>query len=186
MPTVPDTTGPISWLVLVYRVPSEPTRLRAAVWRRLKALGAVYLQSSVAALPASPGAERALRTLRNEIIEHMGGHGLLLSGVALAGEPDMVGATNEARNDEYEEIVDRCRDFLAGIDKEIAESHFTYGELEENDEDLAKLRGWFDKVLARDALGAAGAKEAEAALGDCARALDGFAARVYEADAVSS
>jgi len=32
------------WLLLVYRVPSEPTRLRAAVWRRLKSLGAVYLQ----------------------------------------------------------------------------------------------------------------------------------------------
>ncbi len=37
----------------VYRVPSEPTRLRAAVWRRLKSLGAIYLQNSAAALPAS-------------------------------------------------------------------------------------------------------------------------------------
>ena len=31
-----------SWLVLVYRIQSEPTRLRAAVWRRLKTLGAMY------------------------------------------------------------------------------------------------------------------------------------------------
>ncbi len=30
---------------------AEPTRLRSTVWRRLKALGAVYLQNSVAALP---------------------------------------------------------------------------------------------------------------------------------------
>jgi hypothetical protein len=29
-----------AWLLLVYRIPSEPTRLRATVWRRLKALGA--------------------------------------------------------------------------------------------------------------------------------------------------
>jgi hypothetical protein len=42
----------VSWLVLVYRVPSEPTRLRAAVWRRLKALGAVYLANSVAIMRA--------------------------------------------------------------------------------------------------------------------------------------
>jgi len=29
------------WLLLVYRVPSEPTTLRAAVWRRLTSLGAI-------------------------------------------------------------------------------------------------------------------------------------------------
>ena len=38
-----DTSGQ-GWLLLIYRVPSEPTRLRAAVWRRIKSLGAIYLQ----------------------------------------------------------------------------------------------------------------------------------------------
>ncbi|MGH9068913.1 MAG: Chromate resistance protein ChrB [Acidimicrobiales bacterium] len=178
------TAEPIVWLVLVYRVPSEPTRLRAAVWRRLKALGAIYLQSSVAALPTGPAAERALRTLRNEIIESMGGHAVLLAGQALAGEADVVSATNDARDDEYEEIIDRCQDFLAGIEKEIREEHLTFGELEENDEDLTKLRGWFDKVKARDALGATGAKAAADALEECSRSLDEFSARVYEADSM--
>lgn len=172
---------PIRWLVLVYRVPSEPTRLRAAVWRRLKTLGAVYLQNSVAALPESPAAERALRTLRAEIGE-MGGSAVLLSGAALAGEADIVGTVNAARDEEYEEIVDRCRDFLTEIETETAAGHFTFAELEENDEDLTKLRGWHDKVRARDALGASGTQAAEQALADCALALDGFAARVYDAD----
>jgi hypothetical protein len=31
------------WLVLVYKLPAEPTRLRASVWRRLKAAGSVVL-----------------------------------------------------------------------------------------------------------------------------------------------
>ncbi|MFF1280771.1 Chromate resistance protein ChrB [Streptomyces sp. NPDC058299] len=44
-------------------------------------------------------------------------------------------------DDENEEIADRCRDFLAEIEKETAASHFTYGEREENDEDLTELRG---------------------------------------------
>ena len=57
------------WLLLIYRVPSEPTRLRATVWRRLKGLGAVYLQNSAAALPASQAAERALRKLRHDIAD---------------------------------------------------------------------------------------------------------------------
>jgi len=29
------------WLVLIYRVPPEPTRLRSTVWRRIKSLGAM-------------------------------------------------------------------------------------------------------------------------------------------------
>jgi DNA-binding transcriptional regulator PaaX len=46
----------VCWLMLIYRVPSEPSRLRTAVWRRLKALGAVYVANSVAVLPESPEA----------------------------------------------------------------------------------------------------------------------------------
>ena len=52
----------VSWLLLIYRVPSEPTRLRAAVWRRLKSLGAIYLQNSAAALPARTPRNRTLKT----------------------------------------------------------------------------------------------------------------------------
>jgi hypothetical protein len=66
------------WLVLIYRVPPEPTRLRSTVWRRIKSLGAIYLQNSAAALPTSAAAERALRKLRREIID-MSGTAVLLS-----------------------------------------------------------------------------------------------------------
>ena len=77
------------WLLLIYRVPSEPTRLRATVWRRIKSMGAIYLQNSAAALPASVTAERALRKLRSEILD-MSGTAVLLSCSVLAGEPDRV------------------------------------------------------------------------------------------------
>jgi hypothetical protein len=80
-PTKPNDAGSGSdrgWLLLVYRIPAEPTRLRATVWRRLKSLGAVYLQNSAAALPAGGNAERALRRLRREILE-MNGTAVLLS-----------------------------------------------------------------------------------------------------------
>jgi len=60
--------------------------------------------------------------------------------------------------------------------------HFTYGELEENDEDLTKLRGWFDKVAARDRLDATGRDNAIKALEECGHALDRFAEAVYAAD----
>ncbi|WP_067893644.1 Chromate resistance protein ChrB [Nocardia vaccinii] len=171
----------IEWLLLVYRVPTEPTRHRAAVWRRLKALGAVYLQNSVAALPASTESERALRVLRNDIRE-MRGTAQLLRADALAGQEEIVAAVNAARDEEYAEVFSRCRDFLAEIAKETAAEKFTYAELEENDEDLTKLRAWFDKIRARDRLAAAGQAGAQKALDECATALEGFAERVYAAE----
>jgi DNA-binding transcriptional regulator PaaX len=166
------------WLLLIYRVPPEPSRLRAAVWRRIKSLGAIYLQNSAAALPASPAAERALRKLRDEIAQ-MGGTAVLLRCSVLAGEREVMAAFQAARDDEYEEIVDKCDDFLAEVQKEYAAGHFTYAELEENEVDLVKLRTWFTRIRQRDVFGAAGRQAAEKAIGECEQALEAYAARVY-------
>ena len=179
---VPVTDG--GWLLLVYRVPSEPSRLRAAVWRRLKSLGAIYLQNSAAALPVSVGAERALRKLRSQILD-MGGTAALLSCAVLAGEPDVRAAFQAARDDEYEEIVDKCADFIAGVDKEYAENHFSYAELEENEVDLVKLKNWLERVRQRDTFGAAGRQPAEKGIEDCDQSLEAYAARVYTEEAES-
>ena len=171
---------PTKWLVLIYRVPSEPSRLRATVWRRVKRLGAIYVQNSVAALPLTPANERSLRGLRSEIEEHLGGTAMLLVSTSVAGDNELVSAFNAARNDDYEEVVDRCRDFIAGIEQEYVAEHFTYGELEENDEDLAKLKGWNEKIQARDYFGASGLKSTLEALARCEEALNAFADRVYQ------
>jgi hypothetical protein len=176
---------PLTWLVLIYRVPSEPTRLRAAVWRRLKNLGAVYVQNSAAAAPRTSHSERMLRALRNEIVESMAGKAYLISTSSIIGESDLTDLYNAARDDEYEEILDKCEDFHKGIAKEFDEKHFTYGELEENEEDLSKLKRWYEKVDTRDVLGASRASEVREALEGCAQTLENFAARVYEADSAA-
>ncbi len=170
------------WLLLIYRVPPEPTRLRATVWRRIKSLGAIYLQNSVAALPASPATERSLRKLRREILD-MKGTAVLLSCAVLAGEQDVRNAFLAARNDEYEEIVDRCQDFLHQVRKEYAENHFTYAELEENEVDLVKLRNWLAKVVERDVFSADGRPAADKALAECEQSLEAYAARVFAEEA---
>jgi hypothetical protein len=166
-----DDAGP-GWLVLIYRVPSEPTRLRSTVWRRIKSLGAIYLQ------PAGPSAERALRKLRREILD-MTGTAVVLSCTVLAGEQEVRAAFQAARNDEYEEIVDKCEDFLQQVQKEYEENHFTYAELEENEVDLVKLRTWFARIRDRDVFGAEGREACEKALEQCEVSLEAYAARVY-------
>ena len=106
-PATVENAGP-GWLLLIYRVPPEPTRLRSTVWRRIKSLGAIYLQNSVAALPASPANERSLRKLRREIVD-MSGTAILLTAAALAGEAEVRGAFVTARNEEYAEIIDKAK-----------------------------------------------------------------------------
>ena len=172
------------WLLLIYRVPSEPTRLRSTVWRRLKSLGAIYLQNSAAALPASVNAERALRKLRSEILE-MSGTAALLSCTVIAGEQEVRAAFQAARNDEYEEIVDKCQDFLSQLKKEYAENHFTCAELEENEVDLVKLKNWLERVRQRDVFGAAGLQPTQKLISECEQALEAYAARVYAEEAES-
>jgi hypothetical protein len=44
----------VRWLVLTYKLPAQPARNRAAVWRRLRTLGAVYLRSALS-LCQNPG-----------------------------------------------------------------------------------------------------------------------------------
>jgi hypothetical protein len=169
---------PTHWLLLIYRIPTEPTRLRAGVWRKLKGLGAIYLQNSAIALPFSPHSERALRTLRAEIQE-LGGKGSLFSSTTLAGQDQLVETFNAARDDEYDEIIDKCDDFLQQVHKEYDANHFTYAELEENEVDLVKLKGWLEKIRARDVLGASKLQATVEAVERCDHVLEEYAARVY-------
>jgi hypothetical protein len=181
IPATVENAGP-GWLLLIYRVPPEPTRLRSTVWRRIKSLGAIYLQNSVAALPASPANERSLRKLRREILD-MSGTAILLAAGALAGEAEVRGAFVTARNEEYAEIIDKCEDFLRQVQKEYDENHFTYAELEENEEDLVKLKNWFAKIVDRDAFRADRRPATERALETCEQSLEAYAARVYAEEA---
>ena len=170
----------LEWFVLVYKLPSEPTRYRASVWRKLRAAGAVYLQSGVAALPADPGAERVMRGVVQEIRESEG-TAYLVRGPLAGDDAALVEAFNAARDDEYREVLDRCRDFHAELEKEREAGKFTFAELEENEEDLAKLEAWFGKVRARDRFGAPLLGEAERAVEACREDLETFAESVYEA-----
>jgi hypothetical protein len=166
--------------VLVYKVPAEPTRYRASVWRKLKAAGAIYLQNGVAALPADAATERVMRGLVHEITARQG-TAYLLHGTALSDEGVLLAAFTAARDHEYGEVVGRCHDFHAELEKERAAANFTFAELEENEDDLAKLEAWLAKVCARDPFGASRRAEAQQALASCRADLEVFTATVYAA-----
>ena len=56
-----------AWVLLVYKIPREPTASRAAVWRKLKRLGALLLHDAVWVLPATPWTREQFQWLAVEI-----------------------------------------------------------------------------------------------------------------------
>ncbi len=171
-----------NWLVFVYKVPSEPSRYRVQVWRKIKATGAVYLQNSVCILPSCREHEQEFRRLRHEIVEECGGEAYLFKCEHI-GSPDVLAELfNRSRDEEYAEVIHRCREFLAELEEETANRHFTFAELEENEEDLQKLEGWYTKVKKRDFFGSPLGAEVANLLAECRARLDTFANHVFAAD----
>ncbi len=69
MDTVVGDAGKTRWLILVYHLPREPSRHRVAVWRKLKTLGALYLQDGAAVLPEDAVTREQLEWLQLRIRE---------------------------------------------------------------------------------------------------------------------
>ena len=171
-----------SWLLLSYKVPAEPAAKRVALWRRLKGMGAVYLQNGVCLLPKTDDHARRLKMLENDIRE-MSGEAVILAAVALdrLQEEKVVARFKADRDDAYREFIDKCDDFETEIAKETAAQHFTYNELEENDIELKKLQGWLEKINKLDFYGGGLATDAAARLKECESLLDTYAQRVFDA-----
>jgi hypothetical protein len=168
--------APVTWLILVYRLPAH-SGLKSVIRRKATALGAVYPVNAVAALPASPAAERAFRGLQNTIGQG-GGSAEVLRAEAFGGEADLIAAFNAAREREYAETITRCGEIIAQIQGLTAERHFRYPDLEDIDAELKRLSASTATIRTRDSLGAANAAAALSSLARCRALLDGFARRV--------
>lgn len=173
----------LDWLLMTYKVPAEPTTKRIALWRKLKGMGGVYLQNGVCLLPKTEEHLRQLKRLEHDVQE-MGGDCVILETTALdkVQQDRVIGRFKADRNEQYSELLGRCADFKKEIAKEIAKQKFTYAELEEEDTDLKKLFGWFEKIKKLDFYGAPLAQEAQAQLQECALILEDYARQVYEAN----
>ena len=171
-----------TWLLLTYKVPPEPARRRIALWRKIKGLGAVYLQNGICILPRTDEHLRRLKMIENEIVS-IGGEAVLLETVPLdrPQQQKVLAHFNADRNEAYREFIERCDGFEAEIARETAAGKLTYAELEENDEDLKKLRKWLEKIRRLDFHGASLAGEAAKRFAVCAALLDQFSRQVFEA-----
>lgn len=118
------------WLLLIYRIPREPTAGRVFVWRNLKQLGAIGLQDAAWVLPRTPRTQEQLQWLASEITE--------LGGEVALWEAEQIYATDAgALKRQFEEQVDtEYREILTAIKKK--------------DRDLAALSKKYLDLQARD------------------------------------
>ncbi|MGH8908996.1 MAG: Chromate resistance protein ChrB [Egibacteraceae bacterium] len=171
-----------AWLLLVYRVPSEPSRVRVGVWRELKRLGGLYLQSACCILPVRPGLADAVDAVRARIAADGGASTLL----RLTAQPDgvddeLTAAFRDLATKEYAEIIEECEmKFVREIEFERFRGNYTFEEAEEIRADLDKIRRWLDRVHTRDFFAAPGHAEAEAWVAHCAQLMEAFEADVYD------
>jgi hypothetical protein len=176
----------VTWVLLIVRLPGEPSRHRVAVWRELRRAGAVPVAPGVWTVPAAPVfsavAERA-----GDLARRGGGDVTVLdvSHRNGGGDPTDDGILREvfaqARLQEWAEFVDDCGKFDAEISKEIHTTKFTLAELEEEEQSLDRLRRWYRDLKARDVLELPEAVDAERRLKACGEVLDDYADRVYRA-----
>jgi len=170
-----------TWLLLTYRVPAEPSKARVAIWRRIRGLGAVYLQNGICVLPTGSEHRRQLRIVQNEI-ERAGGEAVIFETSALDAKQQerVVAHFKHDREQDYEEFLGKCADYKREVQKEVKAAHYTFAELKENDEDLKKLRHWLERIRALDFYGAPARPAAERQLAECEGLLDAYAAEVFE------
>lgn len=175
------STADQSFLLITVSTAGAPATLRTHVWRKLRGLGALYLQQSVCLLPDRPAARRALIQLRDRV-ERDGGMTRLIP--MTISDPTQAAAVraemSAARDIEYQEVLDRAPTLLAELAHERARANVTFEEVEESEADLTRFRSWLDRIAARDYFGAPLGAAARAAVEECAHALAAF-----EADAVA-
>ena len=169
-----STTDREQWLLVTVSTAGSST-LRVHAWRTLRSLGALYLQNSVALLPARPETRRAVGRLLDRL-QRSGGEGRVI-GIEIADRDEeraVIAQFSFERSDEYGEIVSRVPAFLEEIAYERRRGRATYAEVEESEADLERLRKWLARVRARDYFDASRRLEAEEAIERCAAELAAF------------
>lgn len=157
------------WVVLSYRLPREPSRLRLAVWRRLKRIGATVLHDAVWLLPADARTREAFEWLAEEI-EEQGGTAFVWEATSFDAAQDetIVGQFRAEADERYAAITESAEAL-----RRLAARRRSAGRarLDQARRQLAGLERALRLESRRDPFGAPGRHPAEQALHQAARAI---------------
>src|SRR5215472_3536787 len=170
----------VSWRVITYRLPPEPSRHRVAVWRELRRLGAVSLQQGAWAVPDGEPFEAGFAQVVEEIKAAGGQPVVLAVADDQASVAQLEALFTAQREAEWGEFLSDCGKYEAELADEVAKGKLTLAELDEEEHSLDRLRRWYRAIRGRDLFVAPSAQAAEQRLKECAEALEEFAGLVYQ------
>src|SRR5438309_5251207 len=101
------SSGRVSWVLLAYRLPREPSTPRSARWRKLRRLGAVQVLDGLAALPLDARNRELLEWLADEVVES-GGEATIWVGelASAAQERELASRMARAVAAAYQALID--------------------------------------------------------------------------------
>jgi hypothetical protein len=173
------------WLLLIYKVPQDPTRFRTYLWRQMRMLGALNLQQMVCLLPKTPDLESEFMRLAYKI-EEFGGEANLLTITSpnKEWEDRIIAGFNATVDEEYAEIAENEERFQDEIRRESRKQKFTFTELEDMEADREKISREMAKVQARDFFGSLGRLKAESQMAESRKLFEEFSRKVYAREGV--
>ena len=173
------------WMLLIYKVPQDPTRFRTYLWRQMRMLGALNLQQMVCLLPKTPDLESEFMRLAYKIEEFGGEANLLtITSPSREWEDRIIAGFNATVDEEYAEIAENEERFQDEIRRESRKEKFTFAELEDMEADREKISREMAKIQARDFFGAPGRLIAEAQMAESRTLFEEFSRKVYEQEGV--
>jgi hypothetical protein len=175
------------WLLFLAQLPATPSSLRVNVWRRLRNAGSTSLQNGVWILPRI--AENTLFMERLlAYVKQSGASGqiFLVQGLDQAIHDDILARFNAERDQEYDEFLEQCEVFKTELEKETYSQKFTFAELEENEQNLQRLRKWIAKIQKRDFYKTKKSQDAITAFQNCCQRLQGYTRQVYAQEGIET
>jgi hypothetical protein len=107
--------GSWQWVLLMYRLPREPSTPRSAVWRRLRSLGVAQLADGLVALPADARTREQLEWVAEEVRAANGTASTWLAHpTSLGQQRALAAAMAEARAVEYRGVREQAEHVAAG------------------------------------------------------------------------
>lgn len=172
------------WILLIYSLPSQPSRKRAYVWRELKKLGAIYLRDGVALLPRTQESEGRLAEVAERIAAYDGSAELVLAPRFLNEDPARFVERFQAdRTDEYRELYHECVHFMRDVLEEVDAKDFGFPDVDKLESELGRLHRWKEQIAERDYFRAPGVDRVDEILGKCDHAFDAFVNDASQRDA---
>src|SRR5258708_3238286 len=120
------------WLLLTHQLPSEPSKIRVKVWKKLQFLGAVPIKNSVYVLPNRTGTREDFEWLRKDIVRMKGEASVFLAdSVTGTDDKDMIKAFQDTRAKDFDLFIHTSQDLVDSLLSALQGGHLDKRRLDQ-------------------------------------------------------